>query len=381
MRRQKKCLYLAPFDPTTSSTGTTTRGRLFLRYLAQHYETQLVCFQGNREEGQDEVLLESLASVETVPYSAWDYFVFSRQFLLQADQIFQRSRCDFIFADSDVAGMYAYWLSKKHRVPYIYNTHNVEYQRYLSTARSNWLRYVLVPYRYIMESFVCRNAQLTVAISERDAEVFRRWVAKPDLLVLPCALDERAINPFYDEVETPRPIILMIGNFSYGANRESVYSVYRDILPDVLSRRPETIFRFIGRDFPEDIAHENIESPGFVEDLMPEYAQATVIIAPIEFGGGLKIKVIEALATGKLLLTTEKGMEGIEYSELRNVQVISREKFATHILEALGKKSEKTVENWDFISSRFGAAGSLGELVSRIDGILARRSAKGARPL
>jgi glycosyltransferase involved in cell wall biosynthesis len=366
----KKCLYLAPFDPTTSSTGTTTRGRLFLRYLARRYETHLVRFLGVSEEGQDDALLDSLASVEKVDSSAWDYFVFSRRFLVQADRVLQRSRCDFIFADSDMAGIYAYWLSKKHRVPYIYNTHNVEFQRFRSMARSNPLRYLLVPHRYMMESLVCKNSSLTIAISQRDADTFQRWVAEPDLLVLPCALDESAINPFYEETETEKPTVLMVGNFGYGANRESVYTVCREILPKVLHQQPDAIFRFVGRNFPDDIRHESIESVGFVRDLLPEYAKASVVIAPIEMGGGLKIKVVEALAAGKMLVTTEKGMEGIDYLQFGNLRVTSRDNFSSHRLDALLNRPKKTVANWDAVAARFGASRSLKGLASRINVVL-----------
>lgn len=363
----RTCLYLASFDPTIPSTGTATRGGLFLRHLTRRYETHAVHFQEDRSEPQDKTLLESVASVRPVPYSSLlEYFLFSWEFFKQADRACRETKPDFIFADNEKAGLYAYLLSKRYGLPYVYNSHNVEYQKYASLGRTQWRRSVLVPYIYILERLACEKALLTVAISEHDASAFRRWVGDDKVVTHPCAFDERSINPFYEPIETERPIVLMVGNFSYSANREAAYATCRDIVPEVSARRPEVLFRFVGRDFPTDIKADNIESTGFVDDLLQEYAKASVIMAPIDAGGGIKIKVIEGLASGKYLLTTEQGVQGIEHVGLQNLRVSSHESFSADLVDALDAKPEKTEANWKHISSRYGL-GSLGKLMSRIE--------------
>jgi len=367
---RKKCLYVATFDPTLSSDGTTTRGRLFLRYIARHFETHLVHLQVKHGDGRDLSLLQSLASTLAIPYRTWDYYVFSKNFFQAIIQAQIEHQCDFIFADFEKSGLYAYLLSRKFHIPYVYNTHNVEFKRYISVARTNALRYAFVPYIWFVERLGCRNATITIAISEKDAATFRRWIPESRLMVLPCAFDERQITPYYDAILHKPPIVLMVGNYNNSGNRDGAYITYRKIIPQVVKQRPDTIFRFVGQDFPDDIRHQNIQVAGFVEDLMSEYARAAIVIAPIEIGGGVKIKVIEALASGKFLITTEKGMEGIDSANLHNMIIARTEDFSEHIVAVLDKSPEKSDANWTFVSSHFGIERSLKRLLLRINTLL-----------
>lgn len=363
----KSCLYLATFDPTVSSTGTTTRGKLFLRHFVEHYKTHLVHLQEKHEEGRDTELVKRLESHHTVPGSAIDYFIFSRDLYQTASNVLKKYKFDFIFADFEKAGLYAHLLSRKFKVPYIYNTHNVEYQRYLNIARTNRLRYIFVPYMYIIERIATKNALFTVAISEPDAKKFRAWVPNDKVKVLHCAFDENILNPFYKEIDPEQPVVLMVGNYSNAGNRDGVYTVYNEILPEVIERCPNVIFRFIGKDFPDDVQHTNIESLGFVNSLMDEYAKAAIIIAPIRMGGGIKIKVIEALASGRYLITTKKGMEGIDPAGLNNLQITTIDDFATQIINALHNRPMKTLDNWESVSATYGAKKAMNKLTNEID--------------
>lgn len=362
-----RCLYLSTFDPTVSSTGTTTRGRLFLRHFVEHYYTHLVHLQEKHEEGRDYKLVTCLESIDTVPYSTIDYFIFSRDFYRTASEVLSKHKFDFIFADFEKSGFYGYLLSRRHNVPYIYNTHNVEYQRYINVARTNRLRYIFVPYMYVIERIATKNALFTVAISEPDARTFRKWAPNDKIKVLHCAFNENELNPFYETVATDRPVVLMVGNYSNAGNRDGVYTVYREIIPKVVEQCPEVIFRFIGRDFPDDVQHPNIESLGFVDNLLDEYAKSTVVIAPIKIGGGIKIKVIEALASGRYLITTEKGMEGVEHAGLENLQVSSIADFPHHIINAIRTPPAKTTNNWETIVSTYGMEKALSNLTDSID--------------
>ncbi|HEC19340.1 MAG TPA: glycosyltransferase [Gammaproteobacteria bacterium] len=365
--KKPRCLYLSTFDPTVSSTGTTTRGRLFLRHFVEHYDTHLVHLQEKHEEGRDHALVERLESMDTVAYSAIDYFIFSRDFYKTAANVLRKYKFDFIFADFEKAGFYAHLLSRKFNVPYIYNTHNIEYQRYLNVASTNRLRYIFVPYMYLVEKIATKNALFTVAISEPDAKAFRAWVPSDKVKVLHCAFDENMLDPFYEEIPSQKPVVLMVGNYSNAGNRDGVYTVYHKILPEVIKQCPDVIFRFIGRDFPDDVKHPNIESLGFVDSLKDEYAKCTMAIAPITMGGGIKIKVIEALASGRYLVTTEKGMEGINPDNLENIHVGTIAEFPRLIIEAINHRPGKTTNNWEAISTTYGVKQAMDNLTCEIE--------------
>lgn len=369
------CLYIATFDPTISSSGTATRGKLFLRYFSNRYRVHLVHMKEKRGEGRDDALIGELESATAVPHSPAGYFFFSRKLFDAVYTVLKSTHIDFIFADFEKAGLYGYLASRKYGIPFIYNTHNVEYLRYINVARTNRLRYLFVPYMYLLERVSCRHALLTVTISEPDAQVFRKWVTPDRVLVMHCAFDEDEINPFYEAIFPDPPVILMVGNYSNAGNRDGALVTFREILPKVIEQIPDAVFRFIGQYLPPEINHPNVQAPGFVKDLRAEYARASVVIAPINIGGGIKIKVIEALASGKYLITTGKGMEGIDATGLEQVRVTDVDHFATEIIKAIQAGQGVTQQNWEQVSERYGVRHSLVRLVEHLEQSLGRQSA------
>lgn len=365
--KKRHVLYLATFDPTVSATGTTTRGKLFLKYFSEHYHTHLAHLLEPHLDGRNEALRSSLASCAEVEYSALGYFLYSPKLYAAARQVLETQPVDFIFADFEKAGWYAYLLQRKFGVPYVYNSHNVEYRRYLDFGRQSKLRYPLAPYMYFVERTACANALFTVAISEKDAQTFRGWIPEEKLLTLPCAFDEEKFNPFYEEDLAQPPVILMVGNYRNPGNREGAYLLRERIMPGVLEKHPDAIFRCVGKSFPADIRHPNLQTAGFVDDLMEEYRRATVVIVPIANGGGIKIKTIEGLACGKYVVTTPKGIEGIDPHGLENLQVVEIDEFAGCINSVLDNPVNKTQANWEKISRGYGSRRQLAELSARIE--------------
>lgn len=365
--RKPVCLYLATYDPTASSTGTSTRGRLFLRDFVDRYETHLVYMREKEAEGRDLELRAQLASVTEINYSPWSYFFFSSKLLRAAREKLARYPARFIFADFEKAGFYAHCVSRKSGPPYIYNSHNVEYLRYLDLASRNPLRYFFVPYVYLLERIACRNALFTVSISEPDSRSFRRWTAADKVIVAPCAFDEDLMRPDSKGTEGDRPIVLMVGNYRNPGNRDAAYALVERIVPPVVERFPDVLFRCIGSNFPEGLTHPNVVSPGFVDDLLAEYARAWVVIAPISIGGGIKIKVIEGLASGKFVVATPKAMEGIRPDGLENLAIVPIDGFPGAIIDALEKRPRRTVRNWEVLSRGYGNKTQLAQLAERIE--------------
>jgi polysaccharide biosynthesis protein PslH len=358
----KRILYLATFDPTVSSTGTTTRGKLFLDFFTRHYEVHLVHLEERHQDGRDHDLIDRLKEVESIPFSKQDYFLYSRKLYKAAARQLEKKKFDLIIADFEKAGFYAYQLSRRFGVPYVYSSHNVEYQRYMHYAQRSLARLPFVPYMYVIERLASQNAMLTISISEQDAQAFRKWIPEDRLLVLPGAFDEKKFNPFYTPVDRNPPVILMVGNYSLPGNREGVYRLVRDIMPEVLAARPEVIFRCVGKSFPEDLHHPNLEVAGFVDDLTEEYRQATAVVVPITYGGGIKIKAVEGLASGKQVIMTPKGAEGIDTRGLKHVYVTEIDAFADCILQVLENPVLRTTENWEQFRLGYGVQAQLEQL-------------------
>ncbi|MFL6197050.1 MAG: glycosyltransferase [Thermoanaerobaculia bacterium] len=348
--RRRRLLYIAPFDPTAGGSGSAARARLVLDALSRQHETHVVHLRSPHDGRRDEALVGRLASLTFVDYSRAGYFVWSPSLLRAAKAVLERNRIDFAFAEFEKAGEYARRLG----VPFFYASHNVEFRRSLGLARGNPARLALVPWLHLLERRACRGALATFAISETDAVVFRRWAPDGRVRVLPMAFDEEVFHPFYEEPEGDSPVVLMVGNFRYAASREAAIWVRDRLLPAVRARHPRAVFRFIGGGLPDGFDLPGVEAPGFVEDLAAEYRRAAVVVAPIVSGGGIKIKVIEALAMGRFLVATPKALEGIG-TELEHLAVAPLDRFASEVSRALDLRPGRSEANWRRISARFGA--------------------------
>lgn len=118
--------------------------------------------------------------------------------------------------------------------------------------------------------------------------------------------------------ETSVPTLLFVGSFAHPPNLEGALWLCDEIMPRVWEHHPDVELEIVGRDAPEAIANRaaasrsRIRVHGFVEDLDALYARSTLFVAPLQSGGGIKIKVLEAMGHGAAVVTTPIGAEGID---------------------------------------------------------------------
>jgi len=180
---------------------------------------------------------------------------------------------------------------------------------------------------------------------------------------LALSFDEDVFNPDVQGPSTLEPVVLMVGNFDYPPNRHAAREVARRIIPAVARSVPNVKFRFVGNGFPASLTHPNLEVAGFVDNLPAEYGRAAVVLVPVEMGGGLKIKAIEALACGRSVVSTAKGVEGIDHAEYELLRVGPLADFPAMIIAAL-KGPYSTAHNWERIRSTYSARSQSASLVS-----------------
>lgn len=112
----------------------------------------------------------------------------------------------------------------------------------------------------------------------------------------------------------PRPgHVLFVANFAYPPNRRAAERLVDDVLPALPPRATVTLAGPGGAEAVRP--HERVETPGYVPDLGPLYAEAAVVVAPIEEGGGTRIKLLEALAHRVPVVTTPVGAAGLGASD------------------------------------------------------------------
>lgn len=168
-----------------------------------------------------------------------------------------------------------------------------------------------------VERRAVRRADLTVCVSEADEAHFRALGARNALLI-PNGVDERLFALPAGPGADGR--VLFFGQLAYRPNAEGMERFLRRGWPLVREREPDAVLRIAGPGAPDSLAALAAATPGaellgFVDALEPELAAARVVVAPIRFGGGTRIKVLEAMAAARPVVGTARAVEQLGFAD------------------------------------------------------------------
>ena len=166
------------------------------------------------------------------------------------------------------------------------------------------------------EAQVCRRADKVLAVSEADAVALQDLVPGLDVTVVPNGVDTqayRAESPSA-EVQIPQNALVFTGTMDFRPNVDAMLWFARRVLPLVRAQVSQARLFVVGQR-PHRRLHKLRRDPavvltGWVEDVRPYIAQASVYVAPLRIGGGTRLKLLEAMAMGKAVVATRLGAEG-----------------------------------------------------------------------
>lgn len=163
-----------------------------------------------------------------------------------------------------------------------------------------------------------RTVQSTIAVTEEDATVIRLAVPGASVQVVKNGadhMDDPSEPGTWSLV--PKPLeLLMVGNLAYQPNQDAAEQLLKDILPRVRSECPDTTLAIVGDGPPSWLVEAAVNDcrlivSGRVPDVVPWLDAAKVVVCPLRVGGGIKVKVMEALARGRAVVTTPIGAQGL----------------------------------------------------------------------
>ncbi len=188
------------------------------------------------------------------------------------------------------------------------------------------------------------KADRVLAMSENDRRALARYVDPEPIAVVPNGVSCRDF-PFAPGEAEPATI-LFVGFFRHEPNVEAALHFAREILPRVRETIPEAIFRVVGAYPPEAIRalaerDPGIEVAGLVPETASHYRRATVFVAPILRGSGTRLKILEAMASGCPVVSTEVGAEGlaVDAGEIRMVDDPAG--FAAAVVEMIRDRAQR----------------------------------------
>jgi polysaccharide biosynthesis protein PslH len=268
--------------------------------------------------------------------------------------------------------------------PKVLFTHNVEaaiWRRHFEVASNpmwkaiswwEWRRTKAAEHRYL------RLADRVLTVSETDRDAFVPLVNSEKLTVIPTGVDVEYFQPMPVE-ETPGSIVF-IGSMDWLPNEDAILYFADAILPLIKRQHPEVSLDVVGRSPSRKLQtlaerEKSIRLTGRVEDIRPFVARSAVCIVPLRIGGGTRLKIFEAMAMGKAVVSTSVGAEGLPVQSGENIVLADTPNdFADAVIsllrdakgrKRLGTSARNLVEekySWKKVAESF--AGTLQEVIA-----------------
>lgn len=291
--------------------------------------------------------------------------------------------------DIDVVHVEGYYLMQllpiKILQPVLLVEHNIEYllnlQRFMIATsleeRSRlWQEYV---FTLKWERIFWKQATSCVTLTPEDKDAMNNLVSNIPIKMIPDGADHLSKNNSSEtsksELEKMGKFgenhrILLVGNFAYDPNIDAALYFSNYIFPLILQHIPNAKLFVVGNEPPPSILSLNLkkqtEVTGLVESLIPFYRVADVVVCPLRIGGGIKVKILEAISAGKAIVSTSVGAQGLDLSTYKAVTIANGViPFANSVIRLLLYPEEraklerealayaKALPTWDQASSGF----------------------------
>jgi sugar transferase (PEP-CTERM/EpsH1 system associated) len=236
-----------------------------------------------------------------------------------SDRAFDVAVCDFLDA--------AVNFPENLTIPTILFQHNVEseiWRRY-SMTESNRGKRLLYQFestkmlRY--EQRIVGKFSRVLAVSEHDRELMSAWVDASRITVVPTGVDLDLFQPD-PSTAISEGLVTFVGAMDWEPNVDAVEYFCGEIWPGIQTQVPGARFRIVGRN-PGPRVYKlqasGIEVTGSVPSIVEHLRQSAVVIVPLRVGGGTRLKIYEAMATGKAVVSTSVGAEGLDVENGRDV--------------------------------------------------------------
>jgi polysaccharide biosynthesis protein PslH len=289
----------------------------------------------------------------------------------------------------DVVHVEGYYLMQhlpsKLDVPVLLVEHNIEcllnLQRFMLALNQEDKSYYWKEYIYTLkwETIFWKRATICITLTNDDKISMTQLVPDLDIRMIPDGTDHQKIINYTASLSNgidsyfanaKYPSILFVANFAYEPNVDAALHFSKIIFPLILKDVPNAKLFLVGNAPPAEIRsltiNKQIEVTGFVNSLVPYYEAANVVICPLRIGGGIKVKILEALNAGKAIVSTSIGAQGLDLRTYQPLAIADEASdFAKKVVKFLLDTSErhrqeqealaysKTLPSWQQVSQQF----------------------------
>lgn len=239
---------------------------------------------------------------------------------------FHREKPTCLYCNTLWTWLYGLFFSFFMRVPYIFDNHNVEFDRFSSYSKI--MGFLVYPFEYLL----VRNSLFTVLSSQVDRDRIEKLYKTNNNLTISneflfpsIRLVDRTTILSSLNIDWNKKIILFFGSCDYEPNIEAVRFIDRIVAPFFYGKN--YLFVIAGKCSQNlKISADNIILLGFVDNIDDLISAADIIIAPIFSGWWVKIKILHSIALWKKVVTTPEGVRGIDFNP-QQVFISEKENF------------------------------------------------------
>ncbi|MBI3243386.1 MAG: glycosyltransferase [Chloroflexi bacterium] len=361
-----KVLLLTQVLPYPPDSGPKVKTLNVLKYLARHHEVTLVSFVRGDQSADVKQLDRYCRAIHTVPMeraAIHDALAMARSLLTGqpwmmvrddraamrqlVDRLSAETRFDIAHADQLNMAQYAERVKGARKILDAHNALWLLYKRLWQTM-GNGLRKILLGRDWQLikkyEGRTCRDFDAVLAVSDEDKAALEEAMGRRGgITVIPIAVDTDELAPVNRLPDADH--ILHIGTMYWPPNIDGILWFIRDIYSRIRAGRPGVEFDVVGARPPQEIVElgkngSGINVTGYVDDPTPYLQKAGAMVVPLRSGGGMRVKILNALSQGLPIVTTTLGCEGIAVEPGKHVLVADTpEAFAQATLRLLEDKA------------------------------------------
>ena len=190
----------------------------------------------------------------------------------------------------------------------------------------------------------CRSAQGVLVTSEREYLLLKKLVPQCRAEIVPNGVN----TDFFHKPEGQQEVahqIVFTGTMNYYPNIQAVLFFARKCWPHIRAQLPTATWQIVGKSPPSEVAQlanlPGVSVTGTVPDIRPYLAAASVAIAPLLIGSGTRLKILEALAMQKAVVSTSLGCEGLEVETGKHLSIADQPELFTRTVIDLLQDTEK----------------------------------------
>lgn len=367
-------LFLTPDLPYPPQQGAAIRSYQFISRLSSKHEIHLLSFAEKEPEPDSLAHLQNYCRrVEVVPApprSNWDRLrtlFFSQEpdmatrrasphFKSRLESFLMSEKFDIVQVESLEMAPYITTVRRKRAegLPrIIFDDLNVEYL----LQRRAWETDLALPPRWgeafysliqwqrliLYERAMLQLSDGVLAVSQRDAEHLQQLSSSSQIGVVGNGVDTSFYLPGEQGEEKG---LVFVGKMDFRPNIDAVLWFTEKVWPRIKQRKPKTQFWVVGRNLSPRLQHlkrdPQIIITGPIPDVRPYLAQAAVVVIPLRMGSGTRLKILEAMAMGKAIVSTSLGGEGIALQSGQEVLIADTpHEFAHKTLQLLESREER----------------------------------------